>query len=151
MKGIVSKERNFWLTAVVSAFAVAAVTGCSSDKATSTPESQIVNVELKEFVVESSPEQANSGTIRFRIDNTGSVPHELVLLKTDLAEDALPLTPDGALVDEPNAGQVLGGVDEFPAGENRTAEFEVEAGNYVLICNIPSHYKAGMTATFTVK
>ena len=70
------------------------------------------------------------------------------MIRTDLAPDALPT--DGTDVDESQLDVVLR-VDEFPPGQSITATDELEAGSYVLICNVPGHYTLGMTVGFTLE
>jgi hypothetical protein len=81
-----------------------------------------------------------------------------VVIKTDLAADALPTSEEGA-VDEAGSGiEVIGEIEEFEPGETQSATFDLEAGSYVLICNVveeedgekEAHYKLGMRTAFTV-
>jgi len=142
----------------------------ATESAAETPEEGVINVNLTEYIVAPSPESAPAGTVTFTAKNIGGEDHELVVIKTDLAEDELPTSEDGG-VDEAGEGiDVIGEIEEFPAGEEQTASFELEAGAYVLICNIVetavvhegdatpsepdgepfSHYAEGMHAAFTV-
>jgi len=34
----------------------------------------------------------------------------------------------------------VGEIEEFPAGESSTSSFNLDAGRYLLICNIAGHY-----------
>jgi len=108
-----------------------------------------VNVELSEWAVAPDPASVAAGDIEFVAENTGGIEHELVILKTDLAADALP-TADGR-VDEQGAGvEEIGEIHEVAAGATGSATFALAAGNYALICNIAGHYEAGMSTAFTV-
>ncbi len=70
---------------------------------------------------------------------------------TDLAPDALPLGPDGN-VDENGAGvEHVTEQADFPAGNTKTLDANLPAGSYVVICNLPGHYKQGMRQAFTVR
>jgi uncharacterized cupredoxin-like copper-binding protein len=116
-----------------------------------------VNVTLHEFEVVPAETSIQAGEVTFKATNEGpDDAHELVVIKTDLAPDALPTKADGS-VDEEGAGiEAIGEIAEFPPGENRSAKFDLEAGKYVLICNVfeeegqESHYQNGMRAAFTV-
>jgi uncharacterized cupredoxin-like copper-binding protein len=118
-----------------------------------------VDVTLQEFEVAPAQTSVEAGEATFNLTNKGpDDPHEFVVIKTDLAPDALPTSADGS-VDENGAGiEVIGEVAEFPPGETRTGKFTLEAGKYVLICNVveevsgttESHYKMGMRTAFTV-
>lgn len=122
-----------------------------------------IDVTLKEWSV--GPEKASTaaGEIKFEVKNQGPQhKHELVIVKTDLAPNALPTKADGS-VDESGAGlTAIGEIDEIPTGDEGEKEFNLTAGKYVLFCNIveteampdmagiKAHYKLGMFAAFTV-
>jgi len=122
-------------------------------------EGTTVDVNLTEFIVSPDPESAPAGSITFNAMNIGGEDHELVIIRTDLAPDALPTADDGS-VDEAGEGiEVLDEIEEFAAGGEESLTLDLEAGNYVLICNIveteatgevSSHYASGMTAAFEV-
>jgi len=74
-----------------------------------------------------------------------------VVFQTDLAEDQLPVKDDGNEVDE--EGEGLTAVDEqedIAANSSATLTVDLQPGTYVVICNLPGHYKLGMHATLTV-
>ncbi|MDA0733872.1 MAG: hypothetical protein O2909_07020 [Chloroflexi bacterium] len=116
-----------------------------------------VDVKLAEWAVIPNPAEIQNGQIYFLAENIGpSGPHELVVIKTNLAPDQLP-NVDGK-VDE---GQVelIGELEEFAVGSKASGVFNLAAGNYVLICNIveledgelESHYLKGMRTAFIVR
>jgi len=89
-----------------------------------------------------------AGDVTFTVENTGTIKHEVVALKTDVAFDQLPVGESEA--DKVDEATSVGEV-EVEAGE--TGSFTVtglEAGKYVLVCNIAKHYALGMRAAFTV-
>jgi uncharacterized cupredoxin-like copper-binding protein len=45
---------------------------------------------------------------------------------------------------------VIGEIADVGPGRSRTKTFNLEKGSYVLFCNLPGHYKAGMKARLTV-
>ena len=115
-----------------------------------------VNVDLQEWAVVPSAASAATGDVTFKATNKGpDDPHELVVAQTDLAPDALPTKPDGA-VDEAGAGvTVIGEIEEFAVGGSEEATFTLAAGKYVLFCNVvdaegDAHYSKGMRTAFTV-
>ena len=93
---------------------------------------------------------ADAGEVVFEVHNEGAAPHNLFIVKTDLAADALPMADNGT-VNLETAGEVIGGVDEFPGGEIRVETYHLEPGHYVLICTIPGHYQQGMFVELTVQ
>ncbi|HEX6312479.1 MAG TPA: hypothetical protein VF152_12760 [Acidimicrobiia bacterium] len=119
---------------------------------------ETVDVLLSEFIVEPDPTEVSAGEIEFVADNQGGEVHELVVVRADSAED-LPTDADGA-VDEaqiPEADQ-LGEIEDIQPGDSATLTLDLEAGTYVLLCNIveeedgevESHFAEGMHAPFTV-
>lgn len=140
-----------------------ALVACASDDdtneeaATATPEATEaggeaaateINATLSEFAFELSAASAPAGEVTFVAENIGALPHELAIVRSDEAEDALPL--DGAVVDESGL-DIVGRIAEFPAGETESGTFQLEAGNYILICNVAGHYQGGMHTAFTVE
>lgn len=88
-----------------------------------------------------------AGKVTFVVKNSGLVVHELVVLKTDVAQDKL------AKGDEPGKMDETGNVGEtgdVVAGGSNTFSAVLPAGHYVLICNEIDHYMDGMHMTFTV-
>jgi uncharacterized cupredoxin-like copper-binding protein len=83
--------------------------------------------------------------------------HEFVIVQTDLEPGDLPTDEHGA-VDESGEGvTVIDEIEDLPVGETQEVTVDLEAGNYVLICNIYSadeneaHYAEGMRTAFTVE
>jgi len=109
-----------------------------------------VDVELNEWNIVPDVSSVAAGDIEFVAANTGGVEHELVILKTELAADALPVA-DGRVDEHGGAGiEAIGEIESFAAGGTERGTFTLAAGNYVLICNIAGHYEAGMSTAFTV-
>jgi uncharacterized cupredoxin-like copper-binding protein len=100
------------------------------------------------FVIDIASATAEAGAIAFEVTNTGQLLHEFMVVRTDLAEDALPI--DVVQVDEAQL-EIVASTLELPPGQSQLLLTDLEAGHYVLICNIPGHYNAGMHRTFTVK
>lgn len=94
-------------------------------------------------------DSAPAGHITFEVHNDGTIQHSFYVIKTDLDEGALPL--DGTKVDENATGvEFIEEIEDFDAGTIKTLPVDLEAGHYVLICNIAGHYTQGMHAAFDV-
>lgn len=123
------------------------------------PTATTVEVMLVEFAVIPDVTEVPAGEVTFQATNDGpNDPHELVVIKTDLAPAALPTDQDGA-VDEAGSGiEVLGEIEEFAVGGTESMTLTLEPGSYVLICNlvemedgeVEAHYAMGMRTAFTV-
>jgi len=118
--------------------------GCSSD------DEGTVAVTVADFSVTPDPDSAPAGDITFDITNDAEQTHEFVVFKTDLAEDQLPTDEDGN-VDEAGEGvEHIDEVEDIEGGSTQSLAVNLDAGSYVLICNLPGHYAQGMHAGFTV-
>lgn len=109
-----------------------------------------VRVVLTEWAVEPETTSVSAGTIAFDAVNEGSMEHNLVVIRTDLAADDLPFSDDGSRVDEGASGEVVAEVDTLEPEDTGAVTVDLTPGGYVLICNEPGHYKAGMYVSFTV-
>jgi uncharacterized cupredoxin-like copper-binding protein len=117
-----------------------------------------VDVTLQEFAVGTDPTTAEAGEVVFEATNEGPDDvHEFVVFRTDLGPTELPTDENGA-VDEGGEGlELIGEIEDIPVGETQSVTLDLEAGNYVLICNIwdedeqEAHYQEGMRTTFTVE
>jgi uncharacterized cupredoxin-like copper-binding protein len=119
-----------------------------------------VSVTLQEFAVLPSVASVPAGTVTFVVKNTGPDDvHEMVVVRTDLDADALPVDKDGKAAEEGTGITSIGETGDIAVGETKEASFELQPGKYVLICNIvqtepdgslESHYKVGMRTAFTV-
>ena len=112
-----------------------------------------VNVELSEFSISLDTTVGDAGDITFVTTNAGALPHEFVILRSDLAPDALPVDTTTAKADEAATGGAIGRIPQtdLGSGASTSVSFNLAPGNYVLICNISGHYQSGMTAAFTVQ
>jgi hypothetical protein len=117
-----------------------------------------VEVTLQEFAVIPAETSAPAGAITFSVTNDGpNDVHEFVIIKTDLAPGDLPTDEHGA-VDESGEGvEVIDEIEGLPVGETQEVTVDLEAGSYVLLCNVfdaeedEAHYAEGMRTAFTVE
>jgi len=93
-----------------------------------------------------------AGAVRVTAHNRGNSVHELVAFRTDLADGALPTTSTG-LVDEERAGltHLDPEAEAIAAGASKAITLHLEPGRYVLVCNLPDHYRQGMHTALTVQ
>jgi uncharacterized cupredoxin-like copper-binding protein len=116
-----------------------------------------VGATLEDFSITLDSDSASAGEVTFSIQNNGPSVHEFVVIKTDLAPDALPTTEeDGVtIVDEEGQGiEPVDEVEDIPVGESPELTVNLDAGSYVIICNISEnggHYLNGMHTGFTVE
>ena len=116
-----------------------------------------VTVTLEEFAIATGPATVDAGEVVFEATNSGpNDVHEFVVLRTDLSSTDLPTDENGAVVETGEGIELIGEIEDIPVGETQSVTLNLEAGNYVLICNIwdeteqEAHYQEGMRTTFTV-
>ena len=160
------RPRRVAIVAVFAALALIAA-ACSSDdegEATGTTGGAAggatVDVTLQEFAVVPASESAPAGDVTFSVTNEGPEDvHEFVVFQTDLAPDALPTAPDGSVDEEGEGVELIDEIEDIAVGDTPTLTVSLDAGSYVLICNIVEdegdetivHYQQGMRTGFTVE
>ncbi|GAC1702703.1 MAG: hypothetical protein NVS9B6_19180 [Candidatus Limnocylindrales bacterium] len=131
-------------TSVVLAAALLLANACGG--APESTEQPTLSIELVDFAVKADPGTVKAGHQVFAVRNRASMIHDFVVIKTDLAPNALPM--DGGKAKEDGK---VGGVANISAGVSRKLVLDLPAGHYVLICNVPGHYQLGMRAALTVE
>ncbi len=120
------------------------------------PAARQVTVALKEWEILPEQTQVEAGAVYFLVSNVGpDDPHELVIIRTDMAPGELPVMEGMVPEDQVN---MIGEIEPFLPGTAASGVFNLQPGNYLLICNIAeiedgeleSHYELGMSVSFTV-
>ena len=143
--------------ALIAGFAIA---GCAAESGASSQAAgggTTIDVTLQEWSVNPSEASAPAGDVTFAITNDGPDDiHEFVVLKTDLDPGDLPTDDHGAVSEDGEGIEVVDEIEEVPVGETEELTVTLEAGNYVLLCNIydededEAHYQMGMRTAFEV-
>ena len=153
--------RSFTGRAIIAAVSVLAVLSAAcgnnapSADAPSTPvpsesadlSAADVQATVKDFGISLAPTTVTSGEVTFAITNEGPSVHEFVVVKTDLAADALPV--EGQEVTE-DALDAIGEAEDIQSGATSNLSLNLDPGSYVAICNIAEHYGLGMRVSLTV-
>jgi plastocyanin len=74
--------------------------------------------------------EGGGGGVAISLENTGSLAHNLRLLK---------------------GGDDVGGTPTFTGGETKSANVDLQPGEYEMICTVGDHADLGMKGTLTVK
>ncbi|MDX6679296.1 MAG: hypothetical protein QOE31_3348 [Solirubrobacteraceae bacterium] len=135
--------------ALVAAIALA---GCGSDDggggngSAAAATGKRLAVSASEFAFHPSTTEVTAGRLTITMKNAGKYDHELVVLKTDAAPDALKVS--AGKVSEKDA---IGEISETKGGASKSATLNLKPGSYVYVCNIPGHYANGMRGRLTVR
>lgn len=91
-----------------------------------------------------------AGEITFNVKNDSTTMiHEMVVVPIADATTAPAYVAAAMAVDEDAAG-AIGEVEELAPGASGSVTLNLAAGTYILICNVPGHYAAGMWTVITV-
>ena len=147
---------------LVSAAVAIAMAACTAPATPSTADADggagtTVEVTLQEWAVRPAPVTASAGEVTFAVTNDGPADiHEFVIFRSDLDPASLPVDEHGA-VDEAGEGlELIDEIEDIAIGDSAEVTVDLEAGSYVLICNIYSededeaHYTMGMRTAFSV-
>jgi uncharacterized cupredoxin-like copper-binding protein len=116
---------------------------------------QTVHVDLLDkddgsMAVATSVESVGAGKVTFEVTNTSNdVEHEFLIAQLNGTAAGVPFDESMGVVKE----GALKGVTELgdlEPGKLDTMTLDLEAGKYLLFCNMPGHYKAGMYHVLTV-
>ena len=104
-----------------------------------------------------APASVKAGNVTFIAKNTGTIVHELIVLKTSTAFDQLPIVDGGdpparvaSGANKVDEGTSVGETGDVDKGNTKSVTLKLKAGTYVLVCNLAQHYGLGMRVTFTV-
>lgn len=96
-------------------------------------------------------ERGRSYPVNLSITNIGTIPHELLIFKSDLAPSAYPHDSKGDIIEDgPGITLVSDGKNIDPGGTQARAVDLAQPGTYLFVCNIPGHFKSGMFTTVIV-
>lgn len=128
-----------------------AASAAPAPAATPAPAAQVngvtVAVTLIDVGIKLDRTSTSSGPVTFTIKNSGTVAHELAFLKTDVAQDQIPVDPNKpGMVSQPG---YMTQTPTLAVGASTTLSLTLAPGKYVLLCNQPAHYLIGMHTAFT--
>jgi uncharacterized cupredoxin-like copper-binding protein len=109
-----------------------------------------VPVVVREYRVEVPATTISPGLKTLRISNFGTVPHELLVFRSDLDPSAYP-TQNGNINEEASSIPKVSDGDNLAPGTVQTRVLDLSTpGKYLFVCNLPGHFKLGMYAVVTV-
>jgi len=123
----------------------------STSSTTSSPDTSTsgeIAATVKDFQIAIDPAEVAAGQVKFTISNDGPSTHEFVVVRTDDAPDDL--TVENGEVNEDGLDVIGEAEDIAPSTSADPLVLALDAGQYVIICNITGHYEQGMHAGLTV-
>lgn len=93
---------------------------------------------------------AKAGKVRFHVTNWSlSIAHEMIVVAVQNPEAPLPYDARARRVREDRI-KMLGEASDLQPSSSKELDVDLAPGAYLLICNVPGHYAAGMVTSFTV-
>jgi len=91
-----------------------------------------------------------AGVVTFNVTNwSRSVVHEMLVLAVDSPDAPLPYDFSKQIIPEDQV-KALGETNELQPNGLKSIELTLAPGNYLLVCNVPGHFAAGMVLAFAV-
>lgn len=101
--------------------------------------------------IKATPGMTKPGVVTFKVTNDSKdTVHEMIVMYLADPKKPLPYLDDEKRVDEDKAAD-KGEVSELDPGKAGSLTVNLKAGTYLLICNVPGHYTAGMWTIFIVE
>ena len=136
---------------LMGALAVGVLVAACGSSGPATPASGDIQATQKEWQISLSSTTLTTGSHTFNITNNGDETHEFVIVKTDLADDALPTVGD-EIDEESDQFTAVDEVEDVTSGSSdKSLTADLAPGHYVIFCNITGHYNKGMHVVFTVE
>jgi uncharacterized cupredoxin-like copper-binding protein len=147
-----ARRRWAWALALVLAVIAVAVPLTVARRQEPPTRGTLADVQLDDFRVLQDTAVLPAGDVSFRIRNEGPTTHELIVVRSDLPPDKLPLQKDGLTVDEEGEGiKFIDEAEGLDIDDRQTMVLNLTPGHYVLYCNLEGHYLGGMYAALTVR
>jgi uncharacterized cupredoxin-like copper-binding protein len=97
-----------------------------------------------------TPDSVKAGRVMIHATNKSRIlVHESIVVLSPASGATLPYDDKEGRVIEKQI-KALGEVSDLPPGKSGSLTVRLVPGNYLLICNQPNHYKAGMWTKLTV-
>jgi uncharacterized cupredoxin-like copper-binding protein len=139
------------IVGAVAAVMVAAATVSAAPQRSATARSggtERVTAHLSEYAVKVGRSSVPSGRITFTVRNKGREVHEMLVVRTNARDDALPR--HGDKVKESGPVRLVDEVEDVKPGKSASLTVRLKPGRYVLLCNLAGHYGSGMHAALRV-
>src|SRR5438067_1604434 len=143
---VLLREAAVFSAALLVAVTVVACGGGAKDVFDDPSDASKLAVRLSEYKIETRGDPITAVT-RLVAENTGTVTHDIKLVRTDLAPDALPR--NGADADESKL-DILAKKTDIKRRDKVELDVKLQPGSYVLFCNVSGHYQLGMHTGFKV-
>ncbi len=115
------------------------------------PVTATVEIILSDYAIAPAHSSVFADEVTISVVNRDGVPHDVVLIATELGPDRLPTSGIRVDINDP-AVTVVARTARLPANGIGSLDAVVAPGSYVLVCTVPHHYvRDQMVGTLTVR
>jgi uncharacterized cupredoxin-like copper-binding protein len=146
----------FRLALALGMFTEPALAGSPSDPASAAATVRVILGDpssippLPTMTLIAKPNPVVGGRVTFTVTNTSrTLQHELLVVRVPGGQERLPYSEISRRVVESRIDKI-GDSGDLPASRSATFTVRLKPGKYLLICNQPGHYQAGMWDWLTV-
>lgn len=114
----------------------------------------VVDSSVADFSINLDRATIPSGKVTFHVANLGPSLHEFVILKTNHPADKLPIIQQEGYrraAEDANGDVNVAEIGNIKVGASKDLTTTLNPGHYVIVCNLPMHYRLGMHTALTVK
>ncbi len=105
---------------------------------------------VKSMMIKTDEKSVKAGPVKFEVSNDSKdLVHEMIVVSVANPNARLPYDRKHNRVFESKIKD-LGEASDLNPGEKKTLSLTLKPGNYILICNQPTHYKSGMRTNILV-
>jgi uncharacterized cupredoxin-like copper-binding protein len=105
---------------------------------------------IKHMALVISPHEVKAGEVVFKIKNISKeLTHEVLVIKPPPKLSEMPYSTKQNRLIESKIDKLADSGDQKP-GQSYTMKVDLKPGKYLLVCNEPGHYHAGMRTWLTV-
>ena len=137
-----TRNVRLWLAVPMILGVVLVTASCGDDEGG-------VSATLADFSITLDSDSAPAGEVTFDVTNDAEQTHEFVVFQTDLAQDQLPTDENGDVDEEGEGVTLVDEIEDIEGGSSESLTVNLDAGSYVLICNLPGHYQQRMHTSFS--
>lgn len=109
------------------------------------------DMKMAKMGININPKAVPRGAVKFNVTNlASSLIHEVIIARLSDETQKLPYDESHARVVE-DALQTFGSVNEIDPSKSASITLDLSPGKYLLYCNLPGHFMAGMWTIFEVQ
>lgn len=102
------------------------------------------DMSMAKMGVSANPNKVRRGAVTFKVTNLASqMIHEVIVARVPEGIEKLPYGETSQRADQDGL-QTYGSVNEIDPHKSASLTLELKPGKYMLYCNLPGHYMAGM-------